>query len=99
MVAATTQNIVRMTHAHAPRLPPGTTNGRGTLGYLRRRVIRAGKIRMYEKVVVEMTRPSTAAKKPCRLPPVMKKVMYMKIVAMTPEETLTTTGVPKRVEK
>src|SRR6202049_4143029 len=87
MVAATTQNIVRMTHTHAPALPPGTTKGRGTLGYLRRRVSSAGKIRMYEKVVVEMTRPSTAAKKPCRLPPVTKNVMYMKIVAMMPEVT------------
>jgi hypothetical protein len=39
---------------------------------------------------------------PCtagRLPPVTKKVMYMKIVAMIPEETFTTIGVPNRAEK
>ena len=44
-VAATTQNMVRITQIHAPALPPGTTNGRLTLGYLRRSVRRAGKIR------------------------------------------------------
>src|SRR5207245_10217244 len=55
-VAAATQNTVRTTHTQAPRFPPGTTNGRLMLGYLRRSVISAGKIRMEEKVVVEITR-------------------------------------------
>src|SRR2546422_5025303 len=45
-VAAVTQNMVSTTLIHAPALPPGTTKGRFTLGYLRRRVRSAGKIRM-----------------------------------------------------
>src|SRR5260370_9981673 len=98
-VAAATQNTVRTTEAHIPRSPPGTTNGRLTFGYLRRRVINAGKIRMYEKVVVEMTRPSTTAKNEARLPLVSSKARTMKMVEMTPERTLTTIGVPNLLEK
>src|SRR5713226_1863658 len=98
-VAAETQNTVRTTEAHIPASPPGTTNGRLTLGYLRRSVIRAGKIRMYEKVVVEMTSPSTTWKKEPRLPLVNTKARTMKTVEMTPDRTLTTIGVPNLDEK
>src|SRR5713226_2273096 len=98
-VAAATQNTVRTTQTHAPVSPPGTTNGRLTLGYLRRSVMRAGKMRMYEKVVVEITRPSTTAKNDARLPLVSSKARTMKMVEMTPERTLTTIGVPNLLEK
>src|SRR5437899_12185400 len=58
-VAAATQNTARTTQTQAPRIPPGTTNGRLIVGYLRRRVIRTGRIRRKEKEVVEITGPTT----------------------------------------
>src|SRR5690242_4886338 len=98
-VAAATQNTDSTTQIQAPVFPPGTTNGRLTLGYLRLRVRSAGKIRMYEKVVVEMTSPSTTAKNAPRLPLVRVKARTMKTVEMIPDSTLTTIGVPNVVEK
>src|SRR5579864_777939 len=79
--------------------PPPTRYGRLARGYRFRSTTSAGKTSTYEKVVVEMTRPSTIVKKLFRLPPEIRKFRIRKRLARIPETTFTGTGVPNRLEK
>src|SRR5579859_6307819 len=81
-------------------MPPGTTKGRCTLGYLIRRARYAGKMNRYDRVVVEMTKPSTNPNNPAMLP-VLKKVLIITAAiiateAVIPDMVFTAIGVPYR---
>ena len=69
------------------------------MGYRLRSTTIAGNTSTYEKVVVEITRPSTIVKKLFRLPPVIRKLAIRNRLARMPDMTLTGTGVPNRLEK
>ena len=46
MTVTITNSSVITTAAHAPAVPPGTRYGRSAPGYLRRRIVSAGKMKM-----------------------------------------------------
>src|SRR3954470_5522768 len=94
-LASSAQNDVSTLTSSATRSPPGTRYGRGTSGYLRRRMYSAGKMNRYAIVVVEIASPSATVKYFAVSPEVSSKAPTNIAVAKMPESRLTTIGVPQ----
>ena len=98
-LASSAQNVQTALTRNATPSPPGTLYGRGTCGCDRRSRYSAGKIEMYEIVVVEIARPSAATKYLPESPLVNVKAATKNTVEITPEARFTAIGVPQRPEK